>query len=90
MAPHFHAEILSLSVRMPTTADSFCNQVRAALSALRLRYAPRVVPTFPQIDNGFASLVVTSPWLPAAGKQAVVIDLRVRWSSLLCDHVGKE
>ncbi|CAE6942946.1 unnamed protein product [Symbiodinium sp. KB8] len=76
MAPHFHAEILSVAVRFPTTVDSFCNQVRSALTALKLRYLPQVVPTFPQIDNGYASLVVTAPWLAAAGKQIVVIDLR--------------
>ncbi|OLQ05525.1 hypothetical protein AK812_SmicGene11286 [Symbiodinium microadriaticum] len=76
MAPHFHAEILSVDVRFPTTVDSFCNQVRSALTAVKLRYLPQVVPTFPQIDNGYASLVVTAPWLAAAGKQIVVIDLR--------------
>ena len=76
MALHFQAEVLSINVRLPASVDSFCNQARSALSALRLRYAPSVVPTFPQIDNGFASLVVVPLWLAAAGKQIVVFDLR--------------
>ena len=76
MALHFQAEVLSVTARLPTSVDNFCNQARSALSALRLRYSPKVIPTFPQIDNGFASLVVVPLWLAAAGKQIVVFDLR--------------
>ncbi|CAE7939585.1 unnamed protein product, partial [Symbiodinium necroappetens] len=74
MAPHYQAEILPLPIGIPTDLDSFCTSVRRALSSLRLRFMADLVPTVPQINPEFASLIVVPRWLNAAGKQVVVFD----------------
>ena len=76
LTPHFQAETLSLAIRFPASVEAFCTAARDALQDLRLRYLPLIVPTFPQLESDFASLIVIPLWLHAANKQIIVFDLR--------------
>ncbi|CAE7883540.1 hypothetical protein AK812_SmicGene281 [Symbiodinium microadriaticum] len=76
LSPHYHSELLLMPVGIPTNVRDFCESMRRALRTLRLRFAPRVVPTFPQLGLDYASVLVLPTWLSAVGKQAIVYDMR--------------
>ena len=87
MAPHYQAEVLPLALGIPTNIDDFTTCVQRALDSLRLRFVSEVVPTVPQINPEFASVVVVPKWLHAAGKQVVVFDMRACGGPIYPDYV---
>ena len=87
MAPHHQAEVLPLQIGIPTSVGDFTTCVQRALNSLKLRFMPEVVPTVPQINPEFASVVVVPKWLHAAGQQVVVFDMRACGGPLYPDYV---
>ena len=87
MSPKFQAEVIPFQVGIPTDVGAFCESVRHYLRSLRLRFVSDIVPTVPQLDSAFASVVIAPCWIHNAGRQIIVFDLRACGGPVYSDYV---
>ena len=89
MAPQHQAETLSLAMHTPFRMETLLREAKEALRSLHLRFADRVIPTFPQLGVDFASLLVVPAWITAGSMQVVVFDFRALDGPVYASLLGK-
>ena len=87
MSPKYQAEVIPFQVGIPTDVGAFCESVRHYLRSLRLRFVSDIVPTVPQLNSAFASVVIAPCWLHSAGRQIIVFDLRACGGPVYSEYV---
>ena len=75
LCPYHQSTAVTLNIPRPCDVEMVCNLAKGSLGTLQLEFARDVLPTVPQVDRLFGSLVVAPGWLRAADVEIVVWDL---------------
>ena len=87
LCPMHHAEAVQVCLRIPGTAvDAALAEVREALAFLRLSFAGTLVPTFPQLHEGYGSLVLGGAWHQDYGDAILALDFTALGGSVFAQH----
>eukprot|EP00439_Symbiodinium_sp_Y106_P036280 s4840_g4.t1 len=76
LCPYHQSTAVTLNIPRPCDVEMVCNLAKGSLGTLQLEFARDVLPTVPQVDRLFGSLVVAPGWLRAADVEIVVWDFR--------------
>ncbi|CAE7946807.1 unnamed protein product, partial [Symbiodinium sp. KB8] len=77
MSPRYQDEYVYLDMRIPgVTSDEAIREVQDCLVSLRLSFAKSLVPTTPQMNAGYATLILRGSWHSQYGDVIVVFDFR--------------
>ena len=76
LCPYHQSTTITLNIPRPCDVEMVCNMAKGSLGTLQLEFARDVLPTVPQVDRLFGSLVVAPGWLRAADMEIVVWDFR--------------
>ena len=88
LCPMYQSEILTLGLRVPgMTVPEVLSEVSRALGTLRLTYSKVVVPVFPQLHPGHASVVMCGSWHENYGDAVVIFDFRALGGHVFAKHV---
>ena len=88
LCPMHHSEYVQLILRVPGISPAEAlEEIRLSLFSLRLTYARTVIPTVPQLYDGFASVVLCGSWHDAFGDVVVLMDFRAFGGRVYAKHV---
>ena len=77
MCPRHHDEYVYLAMRIPgVSSEEAILEVRECLVSLKLSFARTLVPTIPQMNEGYATLILGGSWHSQYGDLVVVFDFR--------------